>query len=226
MAYRSINGVVEGILNSDTGSILDDIKEKATKLLNMSEPFVTRDTAVYDASLNMVIVAGMPLDGVVSSFVNSDVLTSQESGIDYYYTTYYRSLEQRTLSVEILPTATCLPLIRLLALEQQTSRGWFNISVHETGRVEDVYRAWVISLSNIDSSREAENKTITFGIKPMFAGVSLIDQPTDTEVLTYSRYGSSPYTYAWKDSMIIYEDTGLGERLDDFDVSGGLPQDP
>lgn len=225
MAIGNIRDGIQGIINSDTGSILDDIKDKATKLLKLSEPYITRDTSVYDSSLNRIVVAGLPLDGVVSSTVSADTLTKQESGIDYSYTTYYQSLEQRTLTVQLLPTASCLPLIRLLALEQQTSKGWFNISVHENGTIENVYRAWVINLPELASSKDAENKTIVFGIKPMFAGVSVIDQPTDTEIETYSRYGASPDKAAYDDTMIIHEDTGLGESLDDFDVSTPLPQE-
>lgn len=223
MAISDIKGTIQGIINADTSSILDDIKDKATKLLKLSEPYITRETSVYDASLNKIFVAGIPLDGVVSSQVSADTLTKQESGIDYYYTTYYQSLEQRTLTVQLLPTATCLPLIRLLALEQQSSKGWFNISVHDNGTIENVYRAWIISLPEVSSSKDAADRTVIFGVKPMFAGISVIDQPTETEISTYSRYGAAPDQAAYDDSMIIHEDTGIGERLEDFDVSQGLP---
>lgn len=204
-------------------SILDDIKEKATKLIKLSEPFITRETATYDASLNKIIVAGFPLDGVVSSIVSADTITKQETGIDYYYTTYYQSLEQRTLTVQILPTANCLSVLRLLAFEQQDSKGWFNISVHENGKIENVYRAWIINLPDVANSKEAENKTYMFGVKPMFAGVALIDQPTETEKATYSRYGSAPDEAAYRDDMIIYEDKRVGESLPDDNSGNDLP---
>ena len=165
----------------DAISILDGIKEKAKNLLKVSEPYATMDTSVYDPSLNKVIVAGITLDGVVSSTVSADVLTTQETGIDYYYTVYHQSFQQRTLTVQILPTARCLPILRVLALEQQTALGWFNISVHENGRVENVYRGWVISTPEVDNSVNAEDKSFVFGIKPMFSGSSYIDQPTQKE---------------------------------------------
>ena len=57
----------------------------------------------------------------------------------------------------------------------------------------------------------------------MFAGVSVIDQPTDTKIETYSRYGAAPDKAAYDDTMIIHEDTGFSESLDDFDPT--LPQD-
>lgn len=166
-------------------SILDGIKEKATQLLNISEPFVVRQTQIYDSSKNIVFVAGMQMDGLVTSTISSDSMTIQENGIDYYYTTYYKSFEQRTLSISVLPTAKCLDSLRLLALKQQQSRGWFNISIHENDKIVNVYRAWVISLPEITMEREPENRVIVFGIKPMFSGVSLIDQPTIAEEAAY-----------------------------------------
>lgn len=212
------------LADKDFGSVIDDIKAKAEKLLKLSSPYITRDTSVYDSSLNKIIVAGFPLDGVVSSTVSADTLTKQETGIDYYYTTYYQSNEQRTLTVQILPTANCLPIMRLLALQQQETKGWFNLSVHENGKIENVYRAWIINLPDVANSREAEDKTIVFGVKPMFVGVSIIDQPTTAEADTYSRYGGFS-SGAYDDSMIVNENTGMGERLEDFDVSGGLPME-
>ena len=67
-------------------SILDNIKDKAKDLLKMSEPYATRATTGYDASKNSIVVAGFPLDGVVSSNISSDTIMRQETGIDYYYT--------------------------------------------------------------------------------------------------------------------------------------------
>lgn len=211
----------------DAISILDDIKGKAQELLRLSEPHITRETSVYDSSLNRVIVAGLPLDGVVSSTVSADVLTKQDIGIDYSYTTYYQNLEARILTVQLLPTAKCLPAMRLLALEQQISKGWFNISVHENGFIENVYRGFIIELPEVANSKEPDNKNIVFGIKPMFAGVSVIDQPTDTEKATYSRYGSSPQAAVYDDSMIIYEDGRYdGDLVDDNSGNELPPEEP
>lgn len=212
------------LADKDFGSVIDDIKAKAENLLKLSSPYITRETSVYDSSLNKIIVAGFPLDGVVSSNVSADTLTKQETGIDYYYTTYYQSLEQRTLTVQILPTANCLPIMRLLALQQQETKGWFNLSVHENGKIENVYRAWIINLPEIANSKEPEDKTIVFGIKPMFVGVSIIDQPTAAEEQTYTRYGGND-SGVYDDTMIVNENTGQTESLEDFDVSGGLPMD-
>lgn len=207
-------------------SILDDIKAKATKLINLAEPYATRDTAVYDALLNKVIVAGIVLDGVVSSTVSADTLTEQTVGIDYYYTSYHQSLEPRTLTVNILPTANCLLLLRALALEQQTSKGWFNISVHENGKIENVYRAWVISLPDVDSSKNAPEKSFVFGVKPMFAGISMIDQPTTTEAETYKRYGEQPVSdIGSSDGMVVNENNSNYEQMTDSDEGNNLPQE-
>lgn len=170
-------------------SILDGIKEKAKKLINIAEPYAVRDTKTYNAAKNNIIVAGITLEGVVSSTINSDVITRQETGIDYYYTTFYHSVEQRTLSVSLLPTSRSLKMLRDLSLTQQISRGWFNVSIHENNNIVDVYRAWIISLPEIGMQQEAENREIVFGIKTMYAGVHTIDQPSDYEQEVFSKYG-------------------------------------
>lgn len=205
-------------------SILNNIKDKAKALINISEPYVTRQTTVYYASKNKIMVAGLLLDSVVSSTINSDVLTTQEQGIDYYYMAYYQTLEQRTLSVVVLPTAYCLNPLRLLALKQQESRGWFNISVHENDKIVNVYRGFILNLPEIEMQQEGSDRTITFAIKSMFSGVSILDQSTKTENDSYSKYGNRPDRYGAV-STINEDDGGIkttllgdsvGERLEDF----------
>ena len=216
-------------------SILTEIKEKARELLNVSEPYAVRQTQTYNAANNSIIVAGLTLDGVVSSSLNADVITRQETGIDYYYTTYYHSIEQRTLTVTFLPTAKSLSVLRNLAFKQQLSRGWFNLSVHENDRIVSVYRAWIISLPEISMQQEAGDREVVFGIKPMFSGVRSIDQPTDYENQIHSKYGARPQDAGSNKTSTINEETGTiitpsrninSNSLDDFDVSGGLPLEP
>ena len=189
-------------------SILDGIKDKAKELLKVAEPFAVRQTQTYNAAKNRIIVAGLPLDGVVSSSLNADVITKQETGIDYYYTTYYHSIEQRTLTVTFLPTARSLDVLRDLALKQQISRGWFNLSIHENDKIVNVYRAWIISLPEISMQQEAGDREVVFGIKPMLSGVRSIDQPTDYENQIYSKYGARPQDAGSNKTSTINENTG------------------
>lgn len=189
-------------------SILDGIKDKAKELLKVAEPFTVRQTQTYNSDKNRIIVAGLPLDGVVSSTLNADVITKQEIGIDYYYTTYYHSIEQRTLTVTFLPTARSLDVLRDLALKQQISRGWFNLSVHENGKIVNVYRAWIISLPEISMQQEAGDREVIFGIKSMYSGIHSIDQPTDFESENYSKYGARPQDASASNTSTINENTG------------------
>lgn len=190
-------------------SILNSIKDKAKLLVGAAEPYVVRQTKTYDPSKNSIIVAGMPLDGVVSVNITSDVLTRQETGIDYYYTAIVENIEQRTMSVSVLPTAHCLGAIRMLTFRQQENRGWFNIAIYENDLIVNVYRGWVLSLPEIDMQREASDRVITFGIKPMHTGTSLIDQPTPFEDVNYSQYGANPSAAGAQDNSIIDENSGI-----------------
>lgn len=188
-------------------SILEDIKEKAKKLINISEPHIDRQTSGYDASRNMIVVAGMPLDGVVSSVVSADTIMRQETGIDYYYTTAYEVITQRTLSVTVLPTAKCLDTLRMLALKQLETKGWFNISVHENGAIINVYRGLILDLPEINMSQEGEDRTIMFAIKTMHSGVGVIDQPTNYEDAIYNKYGNRPDVAKPNAKTVLSEDS-------------------
>lgn len=172
--------------------VLKDIKDKAKSLLEKSEPYTIKQTGSYDSSKNKVIVAGYTLDGVVTATLSADSISIQQSGIDYYYTGIHETLTQRTLTVTILPTAGCLEMLRLLALRQLENKGWFNLSIHENDKIVNVYRAWIMELPEIGMQSEATDRQITFGLKTMFTSLSVIDQPTDTEQKTYSRYGVDP----------------------------------
>ena len=190
-------------------SILDNIKDKAKDLLKMSEPYATRATTGYDASKNSIVVAGFPLDGVVSSTISSDSILRQETGIDYYYTVMYEEIFSRTLTVNVLPTAKCLPVMRLLALRQLETKGWFNIAVNENDNIVNVYRGAILSLPEISMSQEAADRTITFAIKPMHSGVSVIGQSTTTEQEVYSKSGARPDLGNANNKSTINENTGI-----------------
>ena len=211
---------------------LKDIKDRAKSLLEKSEPYITRQTAGYDSAKNKIIVAGYPLDGVVSATISSDTLTRQESGIDYQYMAIVESTNVRTLTVTVLPTASCLEIIRLLALRQIQNKGWFNISVHENDNIVNVYRGVILELPEIGMQQEASDRQIVFGIKTMFAGVSIISQPTKTETRTYSRYGVNPSESNIKDKDIVRENGGVipawidGEETkydDSYDIDKEFP---
>ena len=58
-------------------SILDSIKDKAKELIDIAAPFSVRETQTYNAAKNSVIVAGIPLVGVVSSTGSSDLITRE-----------------------------------------------------------------------------------------------------------------------------------------------------
>jgi len=199
-------------------SILDDIKEKASQLINIAEPYATRATSGYDASKNSIVVAGFTLDGVTSSTVSSDTIIRQETGIDYYYNTQYEEITQRTLTVNILPTAKCLDVLRLLALRQLETKGWFNISVNENDKIVNVYRGMIVSLPELIMNQEADDRVVTFSIKPMHSGVSVIDQSTATESATLSKYGVAPDLGSANTSSTLSEKYGI------VTTSGGVDE--
>ena len=207
---------------------LKSMKERAKGLLNKAEPFVTRPTAGYDSAKNRVIVAGYTLDGVVTSSLSADTILKQEVGIDYRYTALYEVITQRTLTVTILPTARCLDVLRILALKQLENKGWFNISIHENNNIVNVYRGWIIELPEIGMQQEAGDRQVIFGVKTMFTSMSVIDQPTDTESETFSKYGINPSKAGADDSRLVVSENGKVFTLEDdydenYDINSKYP---
>lgn len=169
----------------------EDIKRRAKNVLEVAKPYAEKSSGVYDVSKNKIIVAGIPLDGVVEAKLSESVLTRHENGIDHRYVAIYKSIEQKTFSVSLLPTARCLDLLYQLGDSQQLYSGWFNISIHENGRLVDVYRAWINTLPEVSMRAETDNKVVTFGVKTMLDSVARVDTPTEFETDTYKRYGKT-----------------------------------
>lgn len=171
------------------GDVYKDIKNRATEALRTVAPYAARSSGVYDVRKNKVIIAGFEIDGVVDAQVSAEVLTRHESGIDHRYVAIYKSIEQKTLTLELLPTANCLDFLYRLGEYQQRYSGWFNISIHENGKLVDVYRAWINQLPEVSLKAETENKKVIFGIKTMLDSVARVDTPTKFETETYKNSG-------------------------------------
>ena len=184
----------------------EEIKNRANEALRIAAPYAARSSGIYDSSLNKVIVAGIELDGVVEAKLSQEMLTRHDNGIDHRYVAIYKTIEQKTLTVELLPTANCIEQLHKLAEVQQRSSGWFNISIHENGKLVDVYRAWINSLPEVNLKTETDNKVVVFGVKTMLDSVAKIDQPTEFET-AIRKEASRPN---WADKNIgVDEQTGV-----------------
>ena len=155
-------------------SIIDSIKEKAEAIIAKATPYAplaerlaNRSSNIYDPSKNVIIIAGITLEGWTSATINSDTVLGQEQGIDHRYTAMYTKFEQRTLTISFLPTSWQLFLLRDLTQMQLNTKGWFRLSISENGILMNVYHAQVISTPEITMDRESQDRTFTFLIKTM-----------------------------------------------------------
>lgn len=155
-------------------SIIDSIKEKAEAIIAKATPYAplaerlaSRSSNIYDPSKNIIIIAGITLEGWTSATINSDTVLGQEQGIDHRYTAMYTKFEQRTLTISFLPTSWQLFLLRDLTQMQLNTKGWFRLSISENGVLMNVYHAQVISTPEITMDRESQDRTFTFLIKTM-----------------------------------------------------------
>lgn len=194
-----------------------EIKARAKEVIDTASPYAARNSGVYDPSKNKIIVAGIFLDGVVDAKLSPESVTRHSVGIDQRYIAVYRTIEQRTLTVDLLPTANCLNLLRRLADVQQNNSGWFNLSVHENGRLVDVYRAWINQLPEVSMKVDADNKQVVFGVKAMIDTISSPDTPTTTETDVRTKAGR-PYAVDKLGGNVFVDENN--NRVDEF-----IPQD-
>lgn len=200
-----------------------EIKSRAKEVIDIASPYAARNSGVYDVSKNKIIVAGVFLDGIVDAKLSAETITRHDVGIDQRYVAIYKTIEQRTLTVELLPTANCLPLLRRLADVQQRNSGWFNISIHENGRLVDVYRAWINQLPEVSIKSDADNKQVVFGVKTMIDTVSAADTPTPTETDVRTKAGK-PYAVDKLGGNVLVNEANnkINEKADEYFHTGNI----
>ena len=148
--------------------VLDELSNKANSLLDKYglNNVVKRQTQLYDSSKNTILVAGIPLVGVVSSSINAENILKQEQGVDVNYTIYYETIESNTLTITLLPTSPSNDLLKDLRVAQQKTKGWFSVSVHENGKLEGVYKAYILSMTQKDMQIDSNDRVYVLALNP------------------------------------------------------------
>ena len=125
---------------------------------------ITRRSRVYDPSKSKVNIAGMNIDGIVEFSVSATQHTKAINGVSREYYAYHSTFDNLTLTITVLPTASCVDALKSLAKAQEQYKGWVYISIWENGNFLGRYKGHVISQDMVSASREAQDKTITFGL--------------------------------------------------------------
>mgnify|MGYP007020249075 FL=1 len=146
--------------------VLDELSDKANSLLDKYglNNVVKRQTQLYDSSKNTILVAGIPLVGVVSSSINAENILKQEQGVDVNYTIYYETIESNTLTITLLPTSPSNDLLKDLRNVQQKTKGWFSVSVHKNGKLEGVYKAYILSMTQKDMQIDSNDRVYVLAL--------------------------------------------------------------
>ena len=166
--------------------VLDELSDKANSLLGKYglNNVVKRQTQLYDSSKNTILVAGIPLVGVVSSSINAENILKQEQGVDVNYTVYYETIESNTLTVTLLPTSPSNDLLKDLRNVQQKTKGWFSVSAHENGKLEGVYKAYILSMPQKDMQTDSNDRVYVLALNqyaPNLMRVQEINETTSSE---------------------------------------------
>ena len=162
--------------------VLDELSDKANSLLDKYglNSVVKRQTQLYDSSKNTILVAGIPLVGVVSSSINAENILKQEQGIDVNYTVYYETIESSTLTITLLPTAPSNDLFKDLRIAQQKTKGWFSVSVHENGKLEGVYKAYILSMPQKDMQTDSNDRVYVLALNQYAPNLMRIQEINET----------------------------------------------
>ena len=162
--------------------ILDELSDKANSLLDKYglNSVVKRQTQLYDSSKNTILVAGIPLVGVVSSSINAENILKQEQGVDVNYTVYYETIENTTLTITLLPTSPSNELLKDLRNTQQKTKGWFSVSVHENGELEGVYKSYILSMPQKDMQTDSNDRMYVLALNQYAPNLMRVQEINET----------------------------------------------
>lgn len=125
---------------------------------------LSKPSKTYDASKNKFYVADYLLDGVVSAKKNVDNAMTVVKGVDPRYYAAVKQITNATFEVEILPTARCIEPLRKLYFQSISTDGYFDIIISDNIGDSISYKAHFLSFFDESYKKEADNKTITFGL--------------------------------------------------------------
>ena len=162
--------------------VLDELSDKANSLLDKYglNNVVKRQTQLYDSSKNTILVAGIPLVGVVSSSINAENILKQEQGIDVNYTVHYETIESSTLTITLLPTSPSNELLKDLRNTQQKTKGWFSVSVHENGKLEGVYKSYILSMPQKDMQTDSNDRVYVLALNQYAPNLMRVQEINET----------------------------------------------
>lgn len=151
-------------------NVLTNLVGKARSLLN---DFVTRNTKIYDASKNRIIISGLTLDGVVSATLSSKSTGTVPDSIDEAYFGFYDTWSNTTLTLEILPTAKSVDALNGLHRSQAQYKGYCSVTLTENGEFIGSFKGYITQLPSIGMKGEADNRTFEFVLwNPVVYGVN------------------------------------------------------
>lgn len=130
---------------------------------------INRKVKTYDSSKNKINVAGMNLDGVVSATLSSQTEMQQEIGVDVQYNAMYESFSAMTLTVNLLPETYCYQKLKELQWLCEEHKAPFTLSVEENGAILESYSATIASFGDINMSKDASDKIVTFNVTQKYS---------------------------------------------------------
>ena len=88
--------------------------------------------------------------------------------------------ESNTLTVTILPTSPSNDLLKDLRNTQQKTKGWFSVSVHENGKLEGVYKAYILSMPQKDMQTDSNDRVYVLALNQYAPNLMRVQEINET----------------------------------------------
>lgn len=138
----------------------------ASEITNFLKGVITKKVKTYDPSNTRIILAEtLILDGVVSMEISELVTSTADTGIDDQYYAVIEQSNGRILTVNLLPTATCITMLETLDRMAKKNKAFIRVNIIENGESVGAYSAHIQSLGSRTSSLDENVRSIVFGLR-------------------------------------------------------------
>jgi len=136
------------------------------KVENLIGKAVTRKTKIYDASKNKLIISGITIDGITNLELSGIGVTKSEVGVSDQYYAYYGTWENQQISFDVLPTAQCIDILKLLYKRQRENKAWFKVILYDNGTLVGTYRGHILQIPSLNQNAQASDRQYVVGVIP------------------------------------------------------------
>lgn len=144
-------------------TVLSGLFGKAENLIGKA---ITRKTKIYDASKNKLLISGITIDGITNLELSGVPVTKNEVGVSDQYYAYYDTWDNQQIGFDVLPTAQCIDILKLLYKRQVEKKAWFKVILYDNGNLVNTYRGHILQIPSLTQNAQASDRSYVIGVVP------------------------------------------------------------